>query len=136
MADISVVPASVKVGDATSEIEVATAGATITEGDALFLDTTTNKYLVSDCTAAGTNVVERFALSAATNGNPVQVMRPGTTIDFGATLTVAEIYVLSEAGAIAPVADLASADYVTIVGYGESTSLMLFDPNVTGYVKP
>ena len=39
----------------------------------------------------------------------------------GFTAVEGVIYVLSEAGAIAPVGDLLAADYVTIIGVGNSS---------------
>ena len=134
MADIT--PGTVKVGSTSAQVEVVTAGATITAGDCLYYNSATDKYLISDCTAASTDEVSRIALSGGADDEPIAVMKPGQVINLGATLTVAEIYVLSVTGAIAPVADLASNDYVTIVGYGQSTSLLKFQPVATGFQVP
>src|SRR5581483_1775072 len=91
-----------------------TAGATITAGQPVYLDSATNTYKLSlaagtatEATAAG------IAVNGASAGQPVRIQTSGD-LDLGATLTVGRVYVLSaNAGKIAPVTDLASTNRVT-----------------------
>ena len=134
MADVVI--GTVKVGSTSAGVEIVTAGAAISAGDCVYKDITTSEWIVSDCTAATTDSVEAIAYDDAVDGGPLTIIKPGADIDLGATLTVGEIYVLSVSGAICPVADLASADYVTIVGYGKTADLLKFKPYSTGYLRP
>lgn len=133
MADL--VTGIVTIGSNAASVEAVTAGETVTAGDCLYQDVVNNEYLVSDCTVSTKTAVSRIALSGGVDTDPITVMKPGQTIDLGVAIVVGEIYVLSADGKIAPVADLAAADYVTIVGYGATTSLMMFEPNATGYLR-
>ena len=57
-------------------------------------------------------------------------------INVGATLTVGETYVLGDtAGAIYPIGDLGSGDYVTYLGYATTTSLLQLMITATGVAK-
>ncbi len=58
-------------------------------------------------------------------------------VNLGATLTVGTTYVVSATkGAIAPIADLTTLDYVTILGTASTTALLDFVVTSTGIVKP
>ena len=77
-------------------------------------------------TAATASVVG-IALNNASDGQPLTYAMPGSVVNMGATVTVGEIYVLSgTAGGVAPEADLASDDYVVILGVGVTTANLKF----------
>jgi hypothetical protein len=58
-------------------------------------------------------------------------------INLGATLTVGQIYVLSAtAGGIAPVADLATGHYPSILGVATTASNLLMGILVSNVAKP
>jgi len=118
MADLSITAANV-VADSVSKQEY-TAGATITAGQALYIDTANNnvaKLAQADGTALEATV-KGIALNGASSGQPVLVAVSGT-LDLGATLTVAAVYIVSAtAGGICPVDDLASSSYLSIIGVG------------------
>lgn len=120
MANLSVTAANVSyvVGEITKEELVA--GATITAGQAIYKDAAASnvaKLAQSDGTTAEA-AVYGIALCSASTGQPVVVAKTGD-FDIGGTLTVGTIYVLSQtAGAICPVADLTTGDYVSIIGVG------------------
>ena len=118
MANLSITAANV-VEDSVSK-QAYTAGATITAGQALYIDTGNSnvaKLAQSDGTALEATV-KGVAMNGASSGQPVYIAVSGD-LDIGATVTVGTIYVLSQtAGAICPVADLASSDYVSIIGVG------------------
>jgi hypothetical protein len=64
-------------------------------------------------------------------------MLAGGDIDVGATLAVGETYIVSRtAGAIAPIGDLLSSDYSTILGTATATNKLAFRPIVSGVEKP
>lgn len=138
MADLTITAANVaKVAGTT---RYGTAGAAITAGDALYLDsgTSTLKLLDADDTAAAA-VLEGIALNDGASGQPVAYLAPGdgAIINPGATVTVGEIYVASgTAGAIAPKADLATGDYVTIIGIGLTSSTMSVVGEASGVQVP
>ena len=59
------------------------------------------------------------------------------SVDLGATLTVGEAYVVStNKGAIAPIGDLTTGDYVTVLGIASAADNLLLNINVSGVVKP
>lgn len=124
MADLTITAASV--AKTAGTIQNGTAGATITAGQSLYLDSSagTLKLLDADDTAA-TATFAGIALNGGATGQPISYLAPGGTINPGATVTVGEIYVASgTAGGIAPEGDLATGDYVTIIGVGLTSSTM------------
>jgi hypothetical protein len=67
---------------------------------------------------------------------PVVIAQGGTEINLGATLAVGETYVVSAAlGAIAPVADLVSTNFVTVLGVANTTTTLIFNPQPSGIAK-
>jgi len=78
-------------------------------------------------TAVGTSAqaaVTGIFLNDGAAGQPVRMISSGN-LAFGAILTVGMIYVLSDAGAIAPISDLATSDFVSVIGIATTTSNML-----------
>ena len=118
MADITVTAANVQ-EVAGASTQTVTYGATITQGQSLYLDTSVDKWKLADCDStaatAGSGGVA-IALTSGADGQKGIIVTSGN-VDLGATLTVGEIYVLSgNAGGIAPEGDLASNDYVVVLG--------------------
>lgn len=92
------------------------AGATIAAGQPVYLDAN-NVLQLSDANLAAANKVAGIALNGAVAGQPVSYCSRGP-VTVGSVLTAAALYVLSStAGAIAPVADLSSTEYTTVIGY-------------------
>ena len=118
MADLSITAANVAAAAGEVSKQEWVAGATITAGQAIYIDSAASnvaKLAQSDGTAAEAEV-KGVAMNGASSGQPVIIATSGD-IDLGATLTVGEIYVLSQtAGAICPASDLATGDYVSILG--------------------
>lgn len=129
MVDVTITAANVLPTTTTIKRQV-TAGATLTAGTPVYEDST-DAYQVkaADCTtSAATAKVAGILLGGGADGQPV-LIATGGEIDPGFTATEGVVYVLSEAGGIAPVADLATNDYVTVIGVGKSTGnvdLILF----------
>lgn len=125
MTDISITPASVLPStDAT--IERGTAGATITAGQVVYLESSSGQFKLADCdhATAAIRSPRGIALHGASSGQPLKVLRSGS-VTIGATLTPGTTYYLSPvAGGICPLADVASGDYATIVGIAASASVL------------
>ncbi len=121
MTDISVTAASVTWVSGVREAK-GIAGATITPGQAIYLDTTTNTYKLADANVAAAAVVAGVALDSAVSGRPFLFAPPGAVINFGATLAAGTIYELSEtAGGICPSADIGTGVYVNVIAIGAGT---------------
>jgi hypothetical protein len=114
MADLTITAANVVVvSGAVKRTE--NASATITAGQAVYLNSNT-EWALCDADVQSTANCNGIALHASLNNQPLTVMSGGV-INLGATLAVGEVYAVSTtAGGIAPVADLASGDFVTVLG--------------------
>lgn len=123
MAALSITAANVKAGS-NARVVHGVLGGTITAGQPVYLGAN-NKYLLADADASAlTADVKGIALNGGSEDQPVAVHVAGD-IAIGATVTVGEIYVLDgTAGGICPEADLASGDWVTVIGVGKSTSVI------------
>jgi len=121
MAEISQTPASVIPGsDAIYARGIA--GGTVTAGAPVYLDETTQRYLVADANASlSTAEVKGIALGAASAGQPLRIQVAGT-ITIGGTVVLSTIYILGAAGGIAPASDLASGWFTTILGVATSAT--------------
>jgi predicted transcriptional regulator len=123
MADLAVVAASVAAySDAI--VETGTAGETITAGQSVYVDATTNRYKLANAkNAPPKTTVYGIALNDARAGQPLTVQKVGG-INLGVAVTIGGIYVLSgtNSGGIAPVADIAAGWLSAIVGVGVTTT--------------
>jgi hypothetical protein len=124
MADVSITAANVVAG-ANAVIQHGIAGATVTAGQPLYRDSSDGRLKLADCDASATTAAcVGLALHGASNGQPLAFTADDDDFTVGGTVAVG-IYVLSgTAGGIAPVADLAAADYVVFIGAAKSTSKM------------
>jgi hypothetical protein len=126
MADLVITAANVAKGsDAT--VENGTAGATVTAGQAVYLDTADGRLKLADNNGTGTRSVRGVALHGAAAGQPLQIQRAGD-ITIGATMTAGAAYYLSAtAGGIAPAADLAAGMDPILIGMAKSTTVLTID---------
>lgn len=125
MADLSITAASVApAGDVT--IFSGIAGAAITAGQMLYLDSSTGTLKLADANS-GTAAARSpcgMALNGAASGQTVGVARRGN-VTAGATLTAGVGYYLSATpGGICPVADLSTGAYPTFLGFATSTTVL------------
>jgi len=128
MADLSITAANVDRTSGNVRCDK-DAGETITAGQAVYLDATTEKWLLADAD----NEIEStedigIALSDGRLNQPLPVQTNGI-LNLGATLAKGVIYVISAGpgtgsavGGIAPYDDLVSGDYVYVLGQATSTS--------------
>lgn len=127
MADLSITAANVRsYGTRVSGI----AGGTITQGEAVRLNTS-NQYVVASDDSAVNAATAGIALNAASANQPVDV-HTGGLIDMGATIAVGKVYVQSTDGGVAPVDDIASGEYITVIGVGTTASRLKVSINQSG----
>lgn len=127
MADLSITAADV-IG--TGVKETLTAGGTVTRGLAVRKNTSGQIVAASDDSAANAEVYG-IALNDAASGQPVEVQKSGP-IDLGATLAIGKVYVLSTAGAIAPVDDIAGGEFVTVIGVASAADNLVMGITKSG----
>jgi hypothetical protein len=136
MADISVTAGSV-LASANAVIERKyNAGATVAAGDVVYLDSN-NKWMLMDsnASAAGNNVADTrgIALGGGANNQPIAVCTRDSFFTPGATLTNGIAYYASpNAGKIAPVGDIGSGNYATVLGIARTTTVMNLNPTASG----
>ena len=121
MADITITAADV-LAQGGANIADGTAAATITAGQALAKDSSGQLILASDASAALAAIVG-IALHGALSGQPIKYQNAGR-IDLGATLAIGKHYVLSTAGAIAPVDDIAGGEFASYIGLAEDAQYL------------
>ena len=134
MADLS--PTAADVLKATgSTVRTGTAGAAIDAGQVLYTASSEMVLAQADTSTKATAV--GIALNDAAEDQPITYLVSGG-IDVGCTLTVGQVYVVSDnaAGAIAPYGDLASEDYVTILGVATTAANLQVDINVNTVAVP
>jgi hypothetical protein len=131
MADIAITAANV-VGDGSSPRETKTAGVAITAGQAVYFDTTANKYKLSDSNLTGAKTVDGIALNNAALNQPLTIQKSGP-ITIGGTLVKGTTYCQSTtAGGICPQADITTGGDVVVLGVATSTAVLNLHVQVTG----
>jgi len=126
MADITITATSVLPG-ANSTVVNGTAGAAITAGQVVYLDSSDGRLKLADANSATAAMRSPYgiALNGAASGQPVGVLRSGL-VTIGATMTAGIAYYLSNTpGGICPVADVTgTGTYPTIIGISASTTVL------------
>lgn len=125
MADLSITVANVAAGSG-AVVVAGTAGATITAGQVVYLDTTANTFKLADCNSATAAVRSPYgiALHGSLSGQPLSVQRSGS-LTLGATMTAGVVYYLSGTpGGVRPVADNTTGDYPSVLGIATSTTVL------------
>lgn len=135
MANLTQTAANVGIGSDTEFIRVQV-GEAVTQGQPGYRGAS-NKWYQTDAnlSAAAAAAEGIFMTPAATDG--YAVLAVGGDVNLGATLTVGETYAVSRTkGAICPIGDLTTGDYVTHLGVAKSTSLIVLNLQVSGVPKP
>lgn len=124
MADLTITAASV-LADAAANTRQGVAGAALTAGQVVYLDSATGSYKLADSNgAAALRSPVGIALNGAAPGQPVLIALSGP-VTIGATMTAGVAYYLSDTpGGICPVADVGSGEYSTILGIATSTTVL------------
>jgi len=136
MADLAITALNVAMHATAPSTSLVVYGEDVTHGQVVYRHTDgTHKLAKSGGTKAEAAAVG-IALTPG-GANDSGIIAQKGSIDLGATLTVGEIYVLSEtAGAIAPEADLVTGDYVTILGVASAADQLELNVNPTGVQVP
>lgn len=129
-ADLSITAANVVPGARAKFVGGNTlAGATITAGQLLYLDSTAGTFKLADANASATTAnVVGYAANSASAGQYIGVVMEDDDFTPGGTLSMTTgLYVLSAtAGGIAPSADLATGYYPAVVMIAKSTTKAIF----------
>ena len=137
MADLSITATNVAPSSGSVTIDV-TSGTTITAGKACYVLDSDGKAYLADTNSgtAAARALRGIALNGASAGQPVRLQTAGQ-ITIGATVGVGTVYVLSAtAGGIAPVTDLASGHYTSIVGVGLTSAVIGLNIYNSGVAVP
>ena len=135
MADLSITAANVGVNETAAQIQIVQAGEAVTQGQPAYQ--TAAKYYQADAndTEAKAEALGVFLTPAAIDGYAAIVTRG--KVNLGATLAVGETYVVSATkGGIAPIADLTTGDYVTILGVASAADSIDLNIQPSGIQKP
>jgi hypothetical protein len=133
VADLVITAANVKPGTGMNPNSQYKSGATITQGQCVYLDTNNLWQLAKADTLihSGQGVSVGIALNSALLNQPLSVglIAPGGSpcqINLGATLAIGTVYVVAAdtAGAIAPISDLSTGNIVTILGIATTAALL------------
>lgn len=115
------------------------AGATITQGQVVYQDRNdANKWKLGDANAsavtAGNGTLVGLACQSVASGQYFDVLLEDDDLTIGGTvLTANTAYILSAtAGGIAPLADLTTGWYLTLLGVAKSTTKLNFRPIKSG----
>ena len=122
MADLTITAANVALTPGTTI--TGTAGATVTAGQAVYLDSVTSTLKLAQCdgTAAEADAVG-IALHASLSGQPLTHAPTGCLINIGATTVKTTAYMVSAAvGGVAPQADLVSTNRIVYLGFATNTT--------------
>ncbi len=138
MADLSVTASAVLASSGAIILRQYNAGATVTQGQAVYLDSTTNTWKLIDSNAAVTGnelaTLKGIALVGASSGQPIDVCVKDTDFTPGATLTNGTaVYSSVTAGGITHDIPGAGA-YPTSLGIAKSTTKMNLNPTSSGAV--
>ena len=138
MADLVITASAITPGTATGfsfNRNTSIAGETITAGQSVYIKAADSKAWLADSNASvDTAAAVGISLHAALAGQPIAYGTSGP-LNFGAILLAGKWYVVSAtAGGLAPIADLTTGWYSTVMFYGYSTSVGILMPTVTGIV--
>ena len=135
MADISITAASVLASSGGSKT-IGVAGASITAGQALYIDTANSNVLKladSDGTTPA-NVFAGISLHASLTGQPLQYVTVDPSFTFGGTVLAGDTIWLSDTpgGITKTFAELEAGDTVVCLGVALTTTTMNLNPTVGG----
>lgn len=134
MADLTQTAANVGLSGSNATLRLVQVGEAVTQGQPGYLSS--EKYYQTDASASASAAAAGvFLTPAATDG--YAVFATAGDIDLGATLTVGAVYVVSATkGAIAPLADLTTGEYVTTLGVATAADTLALNIDVSGVAVP
>jgi hypothetical protein len=137
MADLSITAANVALAGSSALTRRVQVGEAVAQGQPGYYVGSENKYYQTDADDSATKADAKciFLTPAAADGYAV-ICESGE-VNLGATLTVGTTYVVSATkGGIAPIGDLTTDDYVTILGIATSASTLQLDIQAGGVQIP
>jgi hypothetical protein len=138
MADLDLSAVAEVLPDTSGDIYSGIAGVAVTAGMAVYLNASTSKIAPADANLSlAAAAAIGIALNGAAPGQTVRVQRSGdVTLGATAAPAVGTVYVVSSnAGGIAPAADLGSAWYATVLGVGMAGSKLRLHVFASGHVR-
>ncbi|MFZ9077517.1 MAG: hypothetical protein ACO23H_03215 [Alphaproteobacteria bacterium] len=141
MADLVITPGNVQRYGNSGVYRAVQYGEAINAGEVVYQSATDQKYYkadATDATAPASTTQTAIAVSSGTAEQQGVVARQSAVIDLGAgVMTAGSVYVISSAnaGGIAPEQDLATAAYLTILGYAETDDRLVLSINATGIAR-
>ena len=132
MADVTITAASVVPGANAIE-QYGKAGATITAGQVVYKDSSNLIQLADNNVSATEAAAVGIAANGASLNQPITYYSLDDDLTIGGTVVAGTSYVLSStAGGIAPAADLASGNYITLIGVAKTTAKLSMKIDATG----
>lgn len=129
MANITITPANIVATNSATVKASGTSGALIDAGQPVYLDPADGKIKPAKADSASSTHAPNLvgvALDSAPGANQPITYATSGDVTYGGGLTQGQVYVVSaaNAGAIAPYADLASTNFVAVLGVARSTTVM------------
>lgn len=137
MTDVSVTAGSVIAGSNAKKTP-GIAGATITAGQVVYREASTQKFKLCDVDSATAEARTPFgiALHGASDGQPLMVQTEGD-INVGGTLVVGTVYLASDTpGGIMPSTDVEAGDYPSVLGVASAANNLEMKIVVGGAAVP
>lgn len=135
MADISQTSTSVIAGSNAKRI-FKVCGGTVSAGQPVYLDGSGTVQRADANASATTATVLGIAEQSGAIGQRISILTEDDDLTIGATVAIGDVLIASStAGGIAPVADLASGWYCTVLGVAKSTTKIRFLPVAAGAAK-
>lgn len=133
MADL-VISSALVVAGADSSAVSGVAGELITAGKAVYLSSSTKKWMLADSNSATVEArqAKGIALNGASLNQPISVHKSGD-LTIGATLVAGQaIYMSDTAGGLCPLADVGAGEYLCLIGLAKSTTVLAVDIQFPG----
>ncbi len=141
MADITQTAANVALGASTTATKIVQVGEAVTQGMPLYFATDGKWYQCDANDTAAKAVAGAIALSPAAADGYALVALPATSpgrslVNLGATLAIGTVYGVSATkGAIAPIADITSTQFVSVLGIATTAALLDFQVSISNTAK-
>jgi hypothetical protein len=141
MTNISQTAANVALGASTTPTKIVQVGEAVTQGMPLYFSTDGKWYQCDANDGVAKAVVGAIALTSAAIDGYALVALPATTpgkslVNLGATLAIGEVYAVSATkGAIAPIGDITSTQFVSVMGIAKTAALLDFQVSIANTAK-
>jgi len=140
MADYSITAANVAwVSGTPIQLSPAVANESMTAGQAFYFDNSNSQQAKkSDANASGKDGFDGIVMqTSVSSGQYFAYAPPGAVINPGCNMTPTDVVILStNAGGLAPVADLASGSNLTLVGVALATTQLYIQKYQSSVTKP